>query len=144
MGRITENMTITYLFLTALASLTIATGAQAEYDPNLGYDPTQAAHDIQPTTYVGYVGQRNAIFYLNWLPNGRISGTYYYPGRNRTYDLSGNNFKEGEVYLDEYTDGELTARIGLTKYIVANQIVWTGIMQNTDGRRFEISFSRSQ
>jgi hypothetical protein len=132
--------------LMALASLTIANVAHAEgFGPDIGLNES-----VQSETYVGHVGQLDAIFYLKWFPTsagrgGEISGTYFYPKRsNRSYDLMGNNFQEGQVYLEESTDGELTARIRLTKYIIANKIVWSGIMQNTDGRRFEISFQRDQ
>jgi hypothetical protein len=134
-------MTKTSLILMAAACLTMtAYAAQAEgFGPGIGVNES-----VQEEGYVGHVGQHNALFNLKWLPGGRITGNYFYQGGDRSYTLSGDNFTEGKVYLEEYTEGELTARIALVKYIIGNEIVWSGIMQNTDGRRFDISFSRNQ
>jgi hypothetical protein len=102
------------------------------------------SESVQEEGYVGHIGQHNALFNLRWLPGGRITGTYFYQGNDRSYTLSGNNYTEGKVYLEEYTDGEITARIALAKYLFGKEIVWSGVMQNTDGRRFEVSFQRDQ
>jgi hypothetical protein len=100
--------------------------------------------EVPPITYVGHVGQLDAIFFLKWLPGGKIQGTYFYPKRgiNRSYTLLGENSEDGKIYLDEYTDKELTARIGLVKSTAAGEIVWEGVMQNIDGSRFQIGFRR--
>jgi hypothetical protein len=49
-----------------------------------------------------------------------------------------------KIYLEEYTDKALTARIGLVKSITAREIAWEGAMQNVDGRHFEMSFRRDR
>jgi Trypsin-like peptidase domain len=102
--------------------------------------------EVPPITYIGHVGQLDAIFFLKWLPGGKIQGTYFYPKRgiNRSYTLLGENSEDGKIYLEEYTDKALTARIGLVKSITAREIVWEGAMQNVDGRRFEMSFRRDR
>src|SRR5262249_4416666 len=102
--------------------------------------------EVPPVTYIGQVGRLDAIFFLKWLPAGRIQGTYFYPKRgiSRSYTLLGENSEEGKMYLEEYTDKTLTARIGLVKSITAHEIVWEGAMQNVDGRRFEMSFRRDR
>ena len=102
--------------------------------------------EVPPITYIGHVGHLDAIFFLKWLPGGKIQGTYFYPKRgiNRSYTLLGENSEGRKIYLEEYTDKELTARIGLVKSIAAGEIVWEGVMQNVDGTRFEISFRRDR
>jgi hypothetical protein len=102
--------------------------------------------EVPPITYVGHVGKLDAIFFLKWLPGGKIQGTYFYPKRgiDRSYTLLGDNSEDGKIYLEEYTDKALTARIGLVKSITAREIVWEGAMQNVDGRRFEMSFRRDR
>jgi hypothetical protein len=102
--------------------------------------------EARPITYVGHVGQLDAIFFLKWMPGGKIQGTYFYPKRgiNRSYTLLGENSEDGKIYLEEYTDKALTARIGLVKSINSREIVWEGAMQNVDGRRFEMSFRRDR
>ena len=35
--------------------------------------------EVAPITYIGHVGQLDAIFFLKWLPGGKIQGTYFYP-----------------------------------------------------------------
>ena len=101
---------------------------------------------MPPITYVGHVGKLDAIFFLKWLPGGKIQGTYFYPKRgiDRSYTLLGDNSEDGKIYLEEYTDKALTARIGLVKSITAREIVCEGAMQNVDGRRFEMSFRRDR
>jgi TolB-like protein len=102
--------------------------------------------EVSPITYIGHVGHLDAIFFLKWLPRGKIQGTYFFPKRgiNRSYTLLGENSEGGKIYLEEYTDKELTARIGLVKSTAAGDIVWEGVMQNVDGRRFDISFRRDR
>jgi FlgO protein len=102
--------------------------------------------EVPPIAYIGHVGQLDAIFSLKWLPGGKIQGTYFYPKRgiNRSYTLLGENSEDGKIYLEEYTDKALTARMELVKSITAGEIVWEGVMQNVDGRRFEMSLRRDR
>jgi hypothetical protein len=132
-------MNLLLLSIIAFSSLTIVNVQAEGFGPDIGVNES-----VQEEGYVGHVGQHNALFNLRWLPGGRITGTYFYQGNGRSYTLSGNNYTEGKVYLEEYTDGEITARIALAKYLFGREIVWSGVMQNTDGRRFEISFQRDQ
>jgi hypothetical protein len=102
--------------------------------------------EVPPTTYVGHVRRLDAIFSLKWLPNGKVEGKYFYPKRgiNRSYTLLGENSEEGKMYLEEYTDKTLTARIALVKSTTERQIIWSGVMKNVDGRSFEMSFQRDR
>ena len=43
--------------------------------------------------------------------------------------------------LEEYTGDRRTATIRLKKSKVKGKIVWSGTMQNTDGRRIPVRFS---
>ncbi len=95
--------------------------------------------------YSGSVGKLKAEFSLNFHDNGDVSGTYSYPSRRGTvYRLSGSNLKEGELYLEEYTGASLSAKCTLSKRVTEGAIVWEGVMKNTDGREFDMVFSRAR
>lgn len=95
--------------------------------------------------YSGNVGKLDAVFSIEWHDDGTVSGTYYYPSRTGvTYSLRGNNHTEGKLYLEEYTNGTLTARCYLSKELSGSAIVWKGEMQNTDGRRLPMAFARAR
>ena len=100
--------------------------------------------------YGGNVGKLQAIFFIEWTGTGNaIEGYYYYPsrGRAKTYKLKGTNPKEGVITLQEFTpkeDGsyEHSASCRLTKKASKGRITWEGTMNNTDGRKFPMKFSR--
>lgn len=94
--------------------------------------------------YTGNVGRLAASFVLKWNPDGTVSGTYHYPSRGdgTVYRLVGNNHAEGELYLEEYTGSSVTARIRLRKASSASEIIWSGEMSNTDGRKFTMRMAR--
>lgn len=84
----------------------------------------------------GNVGKLAATFYLQWLTPNTIEGTYHYPGRTPriAYDLKGDNSVEDRITMEEYTRGELTARITLNKQTIDGKTAWVGTMNNLDGR----------
>jgi hypothetical protein len=93
--------------------------------------------------YEGTVGKMKAVFSLDWQDDGTVTGTYAYPDRPGTvYTLRGKNAAEGELYLEEYTGDEFTARCYLGKVITDGVIIWRGEMRNSDGRAFPMEFSR--
>ena len=93
--------------------------------------------------YRGHVGKLDAVFYLDWHEDGTVSGSYSYPDRpGVTYLLKGANPREGVLVIDEFTGKKRTARCELAKMLTGDEIVWAGKMFNTDGRIFEMSFSR--
>ncbi len=94
--------------------------------------------------YEGNVGRLPASFTLRWHGDDSVSGVYLYPTRDsgKGYALRGLNTRAGELFLEEFTRGELTARIYLFKRLTDSRIVWEGQMQNTDGRRFPVTLSR--
>lgn len=94
--------------------------------------------------YSGSVGKLPAEFTLNWLDQGRVSGSYFHPkGKNIVYQLNGLNPADGVLNLTESTDGNVTSSITLAKSVNNGKIVWSGTMRNTDGRKLPVSFSRS-
>lgn len=104
---------------------------------------TPSATSGEETRYKGYVGKMDAEFSLHWNQDRSVQGSYHYPDRpGTTYRLSGSNPREGELFLEEYTGRELTARCVLQKRVEADVIVWEGVMLNLDGRRFPMAFSR--
>ena len=100
--------------------------------------------------YGGKVGNLQAVFFLEWSGVGNpVNGYYFHPerGRAKTYKLEGSNPKEGVLNLKEFTVGKNgsvaeSANCRLTKSVEGNRIVWKGIMNNTDGRKLPIEFSR--
>lgn len=107
--------------------------------------PAAAAGTVRAADYTGNVGRMEASFSLDWHHDGSVTGTYHYPKRpGITYRLVGENPREGELRLDEYTGETLTARCRLHKRIEGSRIVWEGTMANTDGRRFPMAFARER
>lgn len=105
---------------------------------------TQQIGNFSKSEYTGYVGRMYAEFELTWSANGEVAGTYTYPGKRRTiYLLKGENVREGVLRLEEYTGNELTATIHLRKSIDGTQVVWSGVMKNTDGREFPVEIRRT-
>ena len=97
-------------------------------------------------TYRGMVGPYEAIFHLKFEAGERVSGYYNLPKSNRNdliLRLEGRN-PTGKLYLNEYTNESLSARIDLTLNRSSTEIRWEGTMYNTDKRVFPVSFSRSR
>ena len=95
--------------------------------------------------YSGTVGKSQADFTLIWQDEGRLTGSYFHPkGKAIVYQLEGSNPSDGVLALRELTNGNLTANITLTKATQDGKIVWSGTMENTDGRKIPVSFSRRQ
>jgi len=122
-----------------------AAKADTPEQPPEARQPAQE-EQVSPVTYIGHVGRLDAIFFLKWLPDGKVQGTYFYPKRGitKSYTLIGNNPQDGQLFLAEYTDQTLTAKIGLSKRVSQEAITWEGQMKNEDGRSFNVSFSRSR
>lgn len=100
--------------------------------------------------YGGTVGNLPAVFFIEWA-GAQVFGHYYHPskGKEKSYQLKGTNPKQGVLVLKEFTrlaDGsnKLTATINLRKKIVGKKIIWSGTMNNTDGRKIPVSFSRKK
>ncbi len=103
------------------------------------------ATPLHAADYLGNVGKQTARFLLTWSEDGTVEGTYSYPARKGVvYTLRGNNHAEGKLYLEEYTGTQLTARCFLSKTLTDGVILWSGVMQNLDGREFVMSFSRER
>jgi hypothetical protein len=97
-------------------------------------------------SYQGMVGPYEAKFRLRFEPGERVSGEYTLPtsvNKGLVLRLTGRN-PQGKLYLDEYTNDRLTARIELTLNRSSTEIRWEGTMVNTppDNRVFPVSFSR--
>lgn len=110
--------------------------------------PASTAPSLSPAggnSYRGEVGGLAAVYQLQWHDDGTVSGSYHYPARpGVVYTLKGNNRTKGKLYLEEYTNGALSARCDLTKSLTGDRVVWSGVMRNTDGRQFQMSLSRTR
>lgn len=95
-------------------------------------------------SYNGTVGKRTATFTLTWQSDGNVLGNYQdlADGPGMTYQLKGNNTRNGELVLTEYTAGKQSAILTLKKSLANGRITWSGKMHNTDGRVWKVSFSR--
>lgn len=101
---------------------------------------------LLPTTlradrYDGQVGKLKAIFNLDWGGDNSVGGTYRYPSRKGVvYRLEGEVTEDGKLVLREYTGTNLTAVLMLKDTGGGSKVRWSGKMQNTDGREFEVWF----
>ena len=102
------------------------------------------AKELKVSSYSGQIGNLDARFELEWLPNNEVKGFYWHPARNPSikYKLHGSNIQEGEVMLTEYTNGHITANISLLKSAKDGKTIWSGTMENTDGRKLGVSMSK--
>ena len=137
------------MMIAALVSLLSTWAAAGPMDELIKKE--QASVDNEAVVvYGGKVGRLDAVFFIEWGGVGNpVSGYYYYPsrGRAKTYKLEGGNPKEGVLNLKEFTIGEdggmaESANCRLTKSVEGNRVVWKGTMNNTDGRKLPIEFSR--
>jgi hypothetical protein len=95
-------------------------------------------------TYSGKVGRIDAVFTLCWQDGDLVTGSYFCPsGKKIVYELRGENKTPGCLNLEEYTHGQLTAKIVLQKNDAKGKISWKGTMHNLDGRKLAVSLSRT-
>ena len=94
---------------------------------------------------MGRVGNSNVDIGLQWKGDGTVSGSYHSRATGRRYRLEGDNTVDGFLYLDEFTNDNLSARILLNKKRLSNgSIAWEGTMFNTDGRNKNMSLVKRQ
>jgi serine/threonine protein kinase len=106
--------------------------------------PSADRETLGEYTYKGMVGPYEAIFHLKFEPGERVTGYYNLPKSNNNFvvlRLEGRN-PTGKLYLDEYTNEKLSARIELSLNRSGSEIRWEGTMFNTDKRVFPVSFAR--
>ena len=94
------------------------------------------------SAYSGKVGGSSVNVKLSWREDATASGTYYSRSSGRRYRLEGDNTLDGILYLDEYTNDNLSARAVLKKSWSDGAVSWQGIMYNTDGRNVPIYFTK--
>ncbi|MCP5535494.1 MAG: hypothetical protein H7A51_04570 [Akkermansiaceae bacterium] len=102
------------------------------------------------STYFGKLGNASIKVTLNWYTNGRVRGLYTNLNNNKSYQLTGYNYADGRLYLDEWDTslgdvegGAVSARVCLRKVTVNGRIQWQGRMFNMDQRNFAMSFVRT-
>jgi hypothetical protein len=108
--------------------------------------PLSLAH-AESYGYTGNVGSKAAYLTIEW-PKGSskkagwfITGNYSVNDTGKTYQLRGQNPRQGRLILEEYTGDKRTATIRLKKSKVKGKITWSGTMVNTDGRKIPVKFS---
>ncbi|MCW1921190.1 YARHG domain-containing protein [Luteolibacter arcticus] len=97
------------------------------------------------SNYRGRVGKLEARFTLIWGADGQVTGEYWHPGTNpvRKFRLAGTNTTEGSLTLQEFTRGQLTATLLLTKRADRGKVIWSGTMNNVDGRKLEVLMEKA-
>ncbi len=121
-------------FTSSIASLIVGLGLFFSNASAIGED----------RTYSGKVGAQDAIFTLRWQDDSVVTGSYFCPsGKRISYELRGENQTAGRLNLDEYTHGQLTAKIVLLKAGDTGKITWQGMIYNLDGRSLPVSFTRT-
>ncbi len=108
--------------------------------------PLTLAH-AESYGYTGKVGSKVAYLTIEW-PKGSakkagwfITGSYSLVENDKTYQLRGQNPRQGRLVLEEYTGDKRTATIRLKKSKVKGKITWSGTMYNADGRKIPVKFS---
>lgn len=92
------------------------------------------------TKYSGSIGNSNAIFNLVWNKNKTVSGSYYFTSNpSQSYTLSGTNYRDGEIELQEY--GNMNARIKMYKSVQGKVLCWNGNYYASNGN-LTINFCR--
>ena len=116
-------------------------GTEFNFGRNSNRRPSKEFH----SSYVGRVGNSNVDIGLQWKGDGTVSGSYHSRATGRRYRLEGDNTVDGFLYLDEFTNDNLSARILLNKKRLSNgSIAWEGTMFNTDGRNKNMSLVKRQ
>lgn len=98
--------------------------------------------DSSRSTYRGNVGSSAVTVTLDWKSDGKVSGSYSSQTSGKTYRLAGDNTVEGFLYLDEFGQDGLSARMLLAKSNANGKIAWAGTLFNVDGPRREVYFAR--
>ena len=85
------------------------------------------------TKYSGSIGSSNAVFNLSWNDKKKtVTGSYYFTNNpSQTYALSGTNYSDGEIELQEY--GNMNARIKMFKSLKGKTLCWNGSYYATNG-----------
>lgn len=94
------------------------------------------------SSYSGKVGSSSISASLNWNSDRTVSGHYRSRSTGNSYQLYGDNSVEGFLYLDEMTNGVLSARILLAKKRSNGSIVWSGTLFNVKGPRRSFSMRK--
>lgn len=99
--------------------------------------------DPGTSLYTGKVGSSKVNVTLKWQKDGRVTGSYKSQASGRTYKLAGDNLIDGFLYLEEFTNGKLSARLFLHSNKLEDILQWQGILYNLDGPRREVSFIKN-
>lgn len=86
------------------------------------------------SNYLGKIGTSDVNITLNWGKDRRVTGFYKSLASGKTYQLSGDNTVDGFIYLDEFSEDNISGRILLEKKTLNEKLVWTGKIFNPDGR----------
>lgn len=113
-------------------------GGTLYYARELAREPT----DAFSSNYRGAVGTSEIEVSLDWRADGTVRGKYRSLATGKTYRLAGDNTASGFLYLDEFTSGNLSARVLLVKRNVNGVVHWRGSLFNTDGRVKPMSFTK--
>ncbi|MBS0657208.1 MAG: hypothetical protein JSR82_03045 [Verrucomicrobia bacterium] len=100
--------------------------------------------EAAPIIYSGNVGSKSTAFELTWHRDGRVTGLYIYHGEptRPKYSFRGRKDGEGQLILNEYSDGDFSARIILSRRVTRTEVIWEGTMFNADGRKIPTTIRR--
>jgi hypothetical protein len=95
------------------------------------------------STYEGRVGNSQVDVTLSYYRDGTVYGEYVTRLLRNRYLLTGHNRNDGQLDLEEYTNGRHTANVNLEKVNNARgRLTWIGKMHNLDGRVVDVVFVR--
>ena len=94
------------------------------------------------STYQGKIGTSEVLVTLDWGKDRRVNGFYQSLTSGKSYQLKGDNTADGFIYLDEFSEDNISARILLEKKTIGGKLVWTGKIFNPDGRINSVTIYR--
>jgi len=86
------------------------------------------------STYRGSIGTSEVLMTLDWGKDRRVNGSYKSLASGKSYQLKGDNTVDGFIYLDEFSEDNLSGRVLLEKKTSDDKLVWTGKIFNPNGR----------
>ncbi len=99
--------------------------------------------NAQTNVYTGTSDGDQLRATLTWPREETIYGNYYFLANpSRIYGISGTNYVEGQVNIDEFFNGRRTGSGTLFKTLKKGRIVWSGYIYNTNGTQSYLYLSR--
>lgn len=101
---------------------------------------------VQQNRYTGQIGGYEVVVQLDWKEGtDSLYGSYYFLRNEReVFALKGTNYKQGQLKLRGYLEGDLVTQIGLKKNLSDSNICWEGKLLNQGGILLDMGVCRGR